>query len=358
MIQLKEHDLKTLYQKTVSKKYAVDLKPLEEGEKASILSDTMFKTMFQNENRLKYSCKLLSYFLEIRYEDLLANIHLCKNELDKKKKKEKQERCDYVASIDNTYFNIEVNNNSNLESMERNIEYLLRLYAKNVQEGKKYEYTHTIGFQLNNFSFQGEEKVFDLYTLQNEEQTLLTDKLIIIQIYVPNLRKKWYTKGKESLLEVEKYLLALVERKIEDIKDLGGDEVMEEYIKESEEVCDTEGFGEAYDKEWALKDEGFRDGKRELGAEIAKELLQEGMKIEKIASITKLTEEEVEEIYEEEKENLNLEETCATEGFGDEKKEAVIEIIKELMKDQVPLEKISQYTSFTIEEINQLLKEQ
>ncbi len=113
--------MKTLYQKTVSKKYAVDLKPLEEGEKTSILSDTMFKTMFQNENRLKYSCKILSYFLEIRYEDLLTNIHLCKNELDKKKKKEKQERCDYVASIDNTYLNIEVNNNSNLESMERNM---------------------------------------------------------------------------------------------------------------------------------------------------------------------------------------------------------------------------------------------
>ncbi len=182
--------------------------------------------------------------------------------------------------------------------------------------------------------------------------------MIIIQIYVPNLRKKWYIKGKESLLEVEKYLLALVERKIEDIKDLGGDEVMEEYIKESEEVCAREEFGEAYDKEWALKDEGFRDGKRELGAEVAKELLKEGMKIEKIASITKLTEEEVEEIYEEEKENFNLEGACAKEEFGDEKKEAVIEITKEMMKDQVPLEKISQYTSFTIEEINQLLKEQ
>ena len=134
ILKLKNYDLKCLFQESICKEYAVSLKPLEEGEKVSILSDSMFKTMFQNENRLKYSCKFLSYFLDATYEELLNNIHLAKNESDKKKEKDKGERCDYVANIKGTYVNIEVNNNSSLETMERNIEYLMRLYSRKVKK--------------------------------------------------------------------------------------------------------------------------------------------------------------------------------------------------------------------------------
>ena len=42
---------KTIYDNKITKKYAVKLDKLKEGEKLSIVSDTMFKTMFQNENR-------------------------------------------------------------------------------------------------------------------------------------------------------------------------------------------------------------------------------------------------------------------------------------------------------------------
>ena len=115
-------------------------KPLEEGEKISILSDSMFKTMFQNENRLKYSCKFLSYFLDATYEELLDNIHLAKNESAKKREKDKGERCDYVANINGIYVNIEVNNNSSLQTMERNIEIaknLLKLGTVSIEDISK-----------------------------------------------------------------------------------------------------------------------------------------------------------------------------------------------------------------------------
>lgn len=51
-----------------------------------------------------------------------------------------------------------------------------------------------IQFNLNNFSFQGNDKITDIYTPQNKEGITLNDKIIIIQIYVPNLRKKCYNK--------------------------------------------------------------------------------------------------------------------------------------------------------------------
>ena len=117
----------------------------------------------------------------------------------------------------------------------------------------------------------------------------LSNKLIFVQIYVPNLRKKWYTKGMKSLSEEEKYILALVEMDLDKLNDLGGENIMNEYVKEAEEVSFEGGVGEAYDKEWALRDEG----KREIKKEIAKNLLKNKVDISIIASSTGLTEEEI-----------------------------------------------------------------
>ena len=42
---------KTIYDNKITKKYAVKLEKLKEGEKLSIVSDAMFKTMFQTEGK-------------------------------------------------------------------------------------------------------------------------------------------------------------------------------------------------------------------------------------------------------------------------------------------------------------------
>ena len=303
-MRLKNYNLKSLFQAGICKEYAISLKPIEEGEKVSLLSDSMFKTMFQNENRLKYSAKFLSYFIDLDYEVILKNIYLDKNELDKEKESSKGQRCDYVAVIDNTSLNIEVNNNSSLRVLERNIEYAYRLYSKKIKRGEReYDYTQVIQFNLNNFSFKGNDKIIDIYGVKNDSDLTLSNKIIFVQIYVPNLRKKWYNEGIESLNEAEKYILALVEMDIEKLKSLGGEELMEEYVKEAEEVSFEDGFGEAYDKEWVLKDEdkteGRIEGKRDRTIEIAKNMLKENFEISMISKITNLTEEEITALEEE-----------------------------------------------------------
>ena len=42
---------------------------VKEDEQISIISDAMFKTMLNNEKRLKFPCKLLSTILDISYEE-------------------------------------------------------------------------------------------------------------------------------------------------------------------------------------------------------------------------------------------------------------------------------------------------
>lgn len=68
ILSLKGMDKTILYQYPIDKTYSIHLKERKKGTKISILSDTMFKAMFYNENRIKYSCKFLSYFLNITYE--------------------------------------------------------------------------------------------------------------------------------------------------------------------------------------------------------------------------------------------------------------------------------------------------
>ena len=291
MVGIKGYKFKTLHDLELDNEYVLKLsRNIKKGQKISILSDTMLKAMFQNENRIKYSAKFLSYFIDVEYEDILNNICLAKNELDKNNENDKGERCDYVALLSDTSLNIEVNNNSSLEVLERNMEYAHRLYSKKIKRGEEnYQYTQVIQFNLNNFAFKGNDKIVDIYTVTNDDNIGLSNKLIFVQIYVPNLRKKWYTKGMKSLSEEEKYILALVEMDLDKLNDLGGENIMDEYVKEAEEVSFEGGVGEAYDKEWALRDEGKRESKKE----IAKNMLSKAMEVELISEITGLSIEEI-----------------------------------------------------------------
>ena len=311
MVGIKGYKFRTLHDLELDNEYVLKLsRNIKKGQKISILSDTMLKAMFQNENRIKYSAKFLSYFIDVEYEDILNNICLAKNELDKNNENDKGERCDYVALLSDTSLNIEVNNNSSLEVLERNMEYAHRLYSKKIKRGEEnYQYTQVIQFNLNNFAFKGNDKIVDIYTVTNGDNIGLSNKLIFVQIYVQNLRKKWYTKGMKSLSEEEKYILALVEMDLDKLNDLGGENIMDEYVKEAEEVSFEGGVGEAYDKEWALRDQGYRDGlsqgkaegkaegfsqgKIENKKEIAKNMLSKAMEVELISEITGLSIEEI-----------------------------------------------------------------
>lgn len=302
----------------VSYKNKIELLDIKEGDKISIFSDNMFKTMFQNENRLKYSAKLISYLIDVDYGELLKKIQLVKNNFSKKKSNEVIRTGDYVAQIKGSYIAIEVNNNGSMEILERNMEYAHRLYASQIRRKKKHEkvkkkeYSQVILINLNNFSFKGNDKIIDTYSIRNEENIILTKKLVNIQIYIPNLVRKWYNLGVQNLNEMERYLLTLVLQKGKDSKEVGGgNQFMEEYIKDATEASLDEELLVSYDKEKALYElgtsegekqgyergekQGFEKGEKSGRREVAKNLLELGMKIEEIMKVTGLTEKEINE---------------------------------------------------------------
>ena len=338
IIKLRGDEYKSLHELPVSYKDRVKLDPIVEGEKISILSDSMLKTMFQNENRIKYSAWLLAYYLDIPYEKLLKNIHLAKNELDKEKEHKKGEKCDYVALIDDSFINIEVNNNGSVNTLERNMDYAHRLYSKLIRKGKKtYEYTQVIQVNLNNFSFVGNDKIVDTYVIQNNEHLKLSNKLIFIQIYIPNLIRKWYTEGKKGLEESEKYLLTLVLRPIEEVKELGrGIKIMEEYVKDAEYVVLDDDLRESYDKELAMKDLGHQEGYID-GYEIGK---SEGLEQGKLEGL--------------EQGKLEGLEQGKLEGLEQGKHETKNELVKKMLNEDIDLKTISKITGLNETEIKDL----
>ena len=263
ILKIRNIDIKLLYDKEVCYDDSITLEELKEGEKISILSDSMMKTMFLNENRLKYSALFISYYLDISFEELLKNISLSKNVFNKNKDLEKNLIGDYIANIDGSKINIEVNNNGDIDILERNMEYAHRLYSslRKRKRSKDLEYVQVIQFNINNFYFKDNNKIVDIYYIQNDEDIKLTNKLIFVQIYIPNLIKKWYTNGIQSLEESEKYLLGLVLPSVEDSLKVGeGLNIMKEYVEEAVEASEEDDLLESYDKELAMYDLGNHKG--------------------------------------------------------------------------------------------------
>lgn len=315
MLEIIDSEKSCIYESEISTEYSVKLDKLKEGQKITLASDIMFSTMFCNESRIKYSAKLLSYFLkDLSYEKILHNMKMVNQELDKKYVFEKATRADYVASIDGDYVMIEMNNNHNFYIIDRNIGYLDRVYARGVERGtdiKKDTYNYCIQLNLNNFSFVGNDKTYDIFYLQNEEGKLLTNKKIFIQIYIPNVMKKCYNGDK--LTDLEKYLYTLFEKDIDKSLVVGEDDiVMKDYVNEAVEASGKEEVVDYYVKEWELWDggltegrrkgyeqgikEGIEKGKNESKKETAIAFLKKGVEIETVSECTGLPLDEVKKL--------------------------------------------------------------
>ena len=275
LINDKHERIEIDYEKT--SKYAIKFEKLSKGKKISLMNDNMFKTMFVNSKRVKYGAKLISYFVESSFEELLENIRLLNNEVDKENVYSKGQRCDYVAQINDSIVNIEVNCNSTIEALLKSLTYGYKWFTKDIKVGSEYIFTQTIQINLNNFAFKESEEIIEVFYLQNDKGDLLTDKLTFINVSIPNLREKWYNKPIEKMSEVERYILSLIETDVDSALEIGmGDSFMESSVKEQVEFCMTEDLREAYDHDLAWKEECKRQGLAEGRAEGRAEGIAEG----------------------------------------------------------------------------------
>ena len=267
------------------------------GEMLPIVSDVMFHTMLNNESRKQYVSYLLSLILDKDYEEIYNGIFFSKEQLDKEKYHDSKKTVDLVCKIDGEIFNIEMNNNMDIPSLERNISYIDRLYSGSMKMGDR-KYNKVVQININNFNFKGNKQEIDEFYIMNHNKEILTDKIRIIYIYLPLIRKKFYNKDK--LTSLEKLLLSFNEKESKELnKMMKGDRLMEEYRTDAYEASqDSEILG-LYDKEKEdemldvmrinyAKEEEIEQGSKQAKIEIAKNLINADVPLEKVSMCTGL----------------------------------------------------------------------
>ena len=286
---------------------AEDKVTFENREFIPITSDSMFKTIFQREENLKFPCKLLSYILDISYEELLEHLEFIKTETGKQQRGEREYRQDLVVKFQDAIMNIEMNNNGSEEIRNRNISYIMRLR----EDKRSREYHQVIQINLNNFCYEGDNRIRRDFVWMDEEGVILTNQLVIVDIYLPNIVKKCY--NGDELSEMERFLkIGMEESKKKALEYAGDDQVMKELADKMDDWKLWYVVGDSYDKEQALKDDardrgyhegleqgieqGIEQGSKNTQMEIAKNMKSIGMREEDILASLAITREELEQL--------------------------------------------------------------
>ena len=277
------------------------------------VSDVMFEVMFNNDGiGKKYTSYLLSLVFDMDYEYLYNNIEFMKSRLDKERYHEKGMTVDLICKIGNKYYNVELNNNrTSIGRMERNVYYGTSSYGGTLKSGDDYNYNHTVQVNLNNFAFDGVDEIRQDFMLKDEKGNILTDKIKIIQIYIPLIRKKWYDND-EDLTLLEKFLMIINEKDSEKLDSLVKEnDFMDDYRKDAKEKSiDTEVVG-LYNKELedemlmkaSLKEEynegkkqGIEEGMQKGILTVAKKMRENDLDLETISNVTGLSIKELEKL--------------------------------------------------------------
>lgn len=293
--------MKSIYELKQNNEYVVKLDRIKEGEKISFVSDTMFEVMLNNEQRIKYASFLISNILGLNIE----SIKLKKPILDKENVYKKGRRVDFVCEIDNKIVNIEMNNNPSMTTIIRNFKYVTDMYQQEVKRSEDYRKEEmVIQINFNNFSYGEncpEEEVFRM--MSDKRENSLLDNFQIVNIYLPEIRKKYY--NEKEINEIEKMLLVMMTTSVEEAEKIGkGRKLMEEYIKDSVKASkdyDTMAiyYGELNDRimrnseRREFFDNGKEEGEKSKSLEIAKNMLEKGLELSLISEMTGLTLDEV-----------------------------------------------------------------
>ena len=368
ILKLKDSNLDLENVREISRHSKIKLEKLREGLKIPIISDSMFHTLFQREECIQFPCKLLSYIVDLSYEELLSCLTFSKTETGKEARGDYEYRSDLVVNIKGTKVIVEMNNNDNPHIRERNISYIMRTRE---DREEKDEYHQTILVNLNNYCYEKDDKVRRDIALFDQDGNLYTNTLVIVDIYLPNIKKKCYTKGIKALSEMERFLLIGIEQDIKSADQyIGEDIVMEEFMKESERRSYDDSLRESYNKEEALKEQAFREGREEIQVEVLKRMLMEKASIDLIEKYTNMTKEKIKKLAREE--NLNIDDSLdqsynkkealkeqafregREEGHEEGRTEKEVEVAKKMLEHGECYEKIMMYTSLSEKELEKI----
>ena len=274
----------------------------EKGEVFPASNDHIYKCIMTNCVLFKAD---MTYQITGISKDLILKTYYEKNsEYVISNAIERGKRSDILFGIEGFVVNYELNNKYSLATIIRNDDYLDKIKIDISNNMYTYENMHkAIQINLNNFNHLNKKNVKEVFKSRDENGVVENVKwekyhLSFLQVY------KKYKKGLE-LTKLEKEMLILRLRKIEEIDALAkGDVELMEVANELKRLSldiNTVGLYDAAEENEkmmnSLKAEGERDGiKKGANNEkksIAKNLLKDGLPIPKISEYTGLSQKQI-----------------------------------------------------------------
>ena len=271
-------------------------------------NDLAFKEVFMKEDNKDLLIAIIESVLNIKIKDLeylnleknVDNIHVRRKHFDLHVKTEKQN------------IHIEVNSQMKDYVRTRNISFLFDTYAHETKRGS--DYSEKILFIQINFSYglsenskynKGKREPFYVYTIKDQRIINFINNLVIYEVDMDYIIKLWYN-NKEKRNRY-KYLVMMnlqldelkivsnkdrmVEKYMNELKRVNEDHEFREYISAEEDNLKIENSIKKQERQ-----EGHDIGVKNEKVETAKRMLEKGMDKQTILDITKLSEEELNNI--------------------------------------------------------------
>ena len=279
-------------------------------QKLKLTNDFIFKKVFGKKGNESILKDLLEAILKIKIEKIEIQAE-AEVELERELVDDKTGILDIEATIDeNTVIDIEMQMQNQYNMKERTLYYWSGLYYTGLQKNENYKINkRAITINIMNFDMFKEGPYHEKIELRRRyKNILLTDKL---EIHFIQLMKFMKEARKEEDKELWNWLTFICNKNDEEVR-----EIMEEnkeikkaneqleYLTGDEAVRRMAFLREKAERDYVTnmsgaKEEGEKIGERNKTIEIAKEMLKEGMEIEKIIKITKLTDKELEKLKKE-----------------------------------------------------------
>ena len=272
----------------------------------TLMHDLIFKETFADKDNRRQLEKLLELILEYPqgYLNNKLDVHY-ESPLKKENVHQKNVRGDIVVEFGDTTINIEAYTNFNMDSLDKSLYYVMRIQASKLDIGDGYHKlgkTIQINFVEKSRLNLGNELVTNFYLTseKNLDIKIFTDKFCVKIVQIDKARELGYTNN-----ELERWLKFIAAKSSNERADIAkGDELLVELNEWIHKYIVDDKTQEELNK-WDLEiaenkgyEQGVEQGIEQKAMEIAKNLLNMNMPIEDISKATNLSIEEIEALKE------------------------------------------------------------
>ena len=329
--------------------------------------DPLFKKMFGDTNYTNKAAAIIGLFLNIPYNEVKDRVEILNNQKIKKNKNEKYHEQDVLVHVKlvsgNQYVNLEANIHGYTQLLiDRNTGYIASTFSRQLDKGQGYEYLEPV-LQINfnepsNKLKEKNIKPIDEYMLRNEKGRVLTNMLKIININIDKCYNIWYNGSIKKFTSCEQNMIKIgalhkIENEDEFRKCLGEIE-MDEEVKnkiqhDMDEYQQDIELAMVYNKK---KHEEFVRRAHEIELEqTRKELADYRQKLYKDKQQIDKDKQQIDK----DKQQIDKDKQQIDKDKQQLRKEKT-KFVKNLINLSIPIEKISEITELTIEEIKAINK--